>query len=197
MSAPPDDFPALLERLRNRDEDAWRELYDGCKDLVLRRVRRWLSKRVRPLCAEEDLAQDVWAAFFVRLQTEPFATRGHVLGFLCRVARNKACDLNRKRLDGRHLTLRRRLSLDEANRAEGGIPAPGPSACERVMAQDEWDNLARQRPRFQVLVDRLRQGGMQLEAALTLGLSERQVRRLVDSLRIVVQGGIPDPTLAV
>ena len=57
------DVTACLERVRQRDQTAARELVDHLYPLVIRIVRSHLPRRV----AEEDLAQDVFLKMFTRL----------------------------------------------------------------------------------------------------------------------------------
>jgi len=57
------DLPACLERVRNRDQSAARELVDHLYPLVIKIVRSHLPRRVQ----EEDLAQEVFMKMFARL----------------------------------------------------------------------------------------------------------------------------------
>jgi len=60
---PPFDLVGCLERVRERDQVAARELVDHLYPLVIRIVRAHLPRRV----SEEDLAQDVFLKMFTRL----------------------------------------------------------------------------------------------------------------------------------
>jgi RNA polymerase sigma-70 factor (ECF subfamily) len=57
------DLAGRLERVRQRDQVAARELVDHLYPLVIRIVRSHLPRRV----AEEDLAQDIFLKMFTRL----------------------------------------------------------------------------------------------------------------------------------
>ena len=57
------DFAACLERVRQRDQIAARELVGHLYPLVIRIVRAHLPRRV----AEEDLAQEIFLKMFTRL----------------------------------------------------------------------------------------------------------------------------------
>src|ERR1051326_684207 len=59
----PFDVPGCLDRIRQRDQAAARELVDHLYPLVIRIVRSHLPRRV----AEEDLAQEVFMKMFTRL----------------------------------------------------------------------------------------------------------------------------------
>jgi RNA polymerase sigma factor (sigma-70 family) len=62
--APSLDVAACLQRVRQRDQAAARELVDHLYPLVIRIVRSHLPRRV----AEEDLAQEVFLKMFTRLE---------------------------------------------------------------------------------------------------------------------------------
>jgi RNA polymerase sigma-70 factor (ECF subfamily) len=57
------DMPACLERVRRRDEDAARELFQHLYPLVIKVVRSHLPRRV----SEEDLTQTVFMKIFANL----------------------------------------------------------------------------------------------------------------------------------
>ena len=60
----PFDLAGCLERVRQRDQAAARELVDHLYPLVIRIVRAHLPRRV----AEEDLAQEIFLKMFTRLE---------------------------------------------------------------------------------------------------------------------------------
>ena len=59
---PPFDLAGCLDRVRQRDQVAARELVDHLYPLVIRIVRSHLPRRV----AEEDLCQEVFMKMFSR-----------------------------------------------------------------------------------------------------------------------------------
>lgn len=61
--APPFDLAGCLERVRQRDQRAARELVEHLYPLVIRIVRSHLPRRVQ----EEDLAQDIFLKMFTRI----------------------------------------------------------------------------------------------------------------------------------
>jgi RNA polymerase sigma-70 factor (ECF subfamily) len=63
MSEPVLDMPACLERIRNRDEDAARQLFHHLYPLVIKVVRSHLPRRMD----EEDLIQTVFMKVFANL----------------------------------------------------------------------------------------------------------------------------------
>jgi len=60
---PPFDLVGCLDRVRQRDQTAARELVDHLYPLVIRIVRSHLPRRV----AEEDLSQEIFLKMFTRL----------------------------------------------------------------------------------------------------------------------------------
>lgn len=62
-AAPPFDLAGCLDRVRQRDQAAARELVDHLYPLVIRIVRSHLPRRV----LEEDLAQEVFMKMFSRM----------------------------------------------------------------------------------------------------------------------------------
>jgi len=63
MADEPFDMPGCLDRVRQRDQVASRQLVEHLYPLVIRIVRSHLPRRV----AEEDLAQDIFLKMFTRL----------------------------------------------------------------------------------------------------------------------------------
>src|SRR6478736_6004172 len=63
-AAPPFDLAGCLDRVRQRDQTASRQLVDHLYPLVIRIVRSHLPRRV----AEEDLAQDIFLKMFTRIE---------------------------------------------------------------------------------------------------------------------------------
>lgn len=63
MADEPFDLPGCLDRVRQRDQAASRQLVEHLYPLVIRIVRSHLPRRV----AEEDLAQDIFLKMFTRL----------------------------------------------------------------------------------------------------------------------------------
>jgi len=64
MNEPGLDLPACLERVRQRDEEAARQLMDYLHPLVIKLVRAHLPRRT----SEEDLEQTVFMKVFTKLE---------------------------------------------------------------------------------------------------------------------------------
>jgi RNA polymerase sigma-70 factor (ECF subfamily) len=76
------DMPDCLRRVRERDEDAARELFDHLHPLVIKVVRSHLPRRM----SEEDLIQTVFMKVFVNL--DQYSGRAPLEHWVSRVAVN-------------------------------------------------------------------------------------------------------------
>lgn len=87
----------LLERLRDGDEDAFRELFDAHHAMLVRLALAYVKS---PAVAEE-IAQDTWTAVFDALPT--FEGRSSLKTWIARIAINRA--KTRAQRDGRQVPL--------------------------------------------------------------------------------------------
>src|SRR5262249_38900013 len=101
-----------------------------------------------------------------------------------RIARNKVTDAARQRLALRR-DVNRENSLDgSAEFAVENLRAADPTPSEVVGTEESWEALGRDgHPEQGKLLYMLRNGYTQEEIARVLGLSVRQVQRLVQKLR--------------
>jgi RNA polymerase sigma-70 factor (ECF subfamily) len=76
------DMPDCLRRVRERDEDAARELFDHLHPLVIKVVRSHLPRRI----SEEDLIQTVFMKVFVNL--DQYSGRAPLEHWVSRIAVN-------------------------------------------------------------------------------------------------------------
>ncbi len=76
------DMPDCLRRVRERDEDAARELFDHLHPLVIKVVRSHLPRRM----SEEDLIQTVFMKVFVNL--DQYSGRAPLEHWVSRIAVN-------------------------------------------------------------------------------------------------------------
>src|SRR5579863_6560699 len=82
MSESDFDMSACLERVRRRDEDAARELFQHLYPLVIKVVRSHLPRRM----SEEDLMQTVFMKVFVNL--DQYSGRAPLEHWVSRIAVN-------------------------------------------------------------------------------------------------------------
>src|SRR5438067_8349510 len=97
MGKDPNEFFALMERLREGSEDAARTLIERYGRHLLYVIRRNLDERLRAKFDSLDFMQDVWASFFVRPPpSQIFATEEAFFRFLLAMARNKVHEAVRR-----------------------------------------------------------------------------------------------------
>src|SRR5580698_7482263 len=102
MSEPGFDMPACLERVRQRDEEAARLLFQHLHPLVLKIVRSHLPRRM----SEEDLTQTVFMKVFANL--DQYSARAPFEHWVSRIAVNtciKALRAEKVRPELRHADL--------------------------------------------------------------------------------------------
>ena len=133
MADPDLDVAACLKRVRQRDEDAARDLVAHLYPLVIKIVRAHRPHRV----AEEDLAQDIFLKMFARLDQYrglvPFAH------WVSRIAVSTSLDAlraHRRRPELRRADLSEAESdlLDAVTR-DDKAPAPGHALAARELAE--------------------------------------------------------------
>ena len=149
-------------------------------------VRRRLHDRLRPHYDSLDFVQEVWASF---LALDPgryrFADPDALVGFLCRVARNKVVEVFRKRFATTKHDITREVPYPpEGEDSRNGVPGPGPTPSQAAMAGERWADLVRRLPEgHRVVLERLREGHTHEEVAALLSINVRTVERIVRRLK--------------
>lgn len=179
------DIARLIERFHAGDPGALADLYAEYGGVIRAAVRRRLPDRLRQEYDSLDFAHDVWASVCrMGPGKHRFATAAELGGFLARVAQNKVIDVCRRRESDRADITRERPIGRTADGVE--IPLPGREATpsQFAIADERWAALAARlsRPEVAVLA-RIREGYTQEEVAAMAGISDRQVRRIVDRAR--------------
>jgi RNA polymerase sigma-70 factor (ECF subfamily) len=124
---------ALLRRLRDRDERAFKELIEGHRDRVYNITFRMLGNRSEA----EDVAQEVFITVFKQIET--FRGDSKFSTWLYRVTVNH-CKNRIKYLARRHD--RDRDELDEtATGTNGQIGGPMPKAPDRALEGSQMEQL--------------------------------------------------------
>jgi RNA polymerase sigma factor (sigma-70 family) len=183
----PDDqmFYDLLGGIHAGSEEAARQFLTRYGKYLRHVIRRHMIQKLRAKFDSEDFLQDVCISFFSHPPgPEVFSDPTALLGFLDKIARNKVADAARQRLAQRR-DLNRENSLDgSAKYAVENLEAADPSASEVLGTEESWEALGRGGHADQgKLLYMLRNGYTQEEIARVLGLSVRQVQRLVQKLR--------------
>ena len=126
------DIAACLERVRQRDQIAARELVDHLYPLVIRIVRSHLPRRV----AEEDLAQEVFLKMFTRLDQYKGAVA--FTHWVSRIAVTTCIDqlrAQKRRPEYRWADLSEKEAevLDQVLTSEGEVPANDALAARELV----------------------------------------------------------------
>jgi RNA polymerase sigma factor (sigma-70 family) len=179
------EFHDLMERVRHGSDDAGRELLVRYGPLILRVVRRKLSKELRPKFDSMDFAQAVWASFYGDKSRLLELDRPEALiGRLVDMAKNKVIDEFRRRV-----TADCHEHDDAAPIADDAPPAPEQpderthTPSQEAMANDLWRRLVAGQPDDLQEIVRLRMVGLTCEEiADRLGMASRTVRRRLDEL---------------
>jgi len=178
-------FYDLLRGIKEGSEDAARQFLAQYGKYIRHVVRRHMIQKLRAKFDSEDFLQDVCVSFFSHPPgPEEFSDPAALLAFLGKIARNKVTDAARQRLAQRR-DVNRENSLDgSAQFAVENLQGADPSASEIVRTEESWEALGQGgHPDQKKLLHMLRNGYTQEEIARVLGLSVRQVQRLVQKLR--------------
>ena len=191
---PEDDrlFYDLLQGIKEGSEEAARQFLALYGQYIRHVVRRHMIQKLRAKFDSEDFLQDVCVSFFSHPPSpEQFSDPAALLGFLGKITRNKVTDAARQRLAQR-CDVNRENSLDgSAQFAVENLRAADPSPSEAATADESWEALDRGHPNQRKLLHMLRNGYTQEEVARVLGLSVRQIQRLVQKLRERIAGDEP------
>jgi RNA polymerase sigma-70 factor (ECF subfamily) len=180
-------FQDSIRRIRQSDEQAAREFLERYWPQLLGAVRAELNRhaKLRRLFDPEDFAQDALFELFAHgLPEETVATGEGVTGLILGTARHMVLRAARKYLDAakRDLRRQRRLSEDELGRHRPVKREPTPA--EAALARDDWEHLLAGLPRdYGRVLELVREGYSEDEAARATGLSDRTVRRIVEHVR--------------
>jgi RNA polymerase sigma factor (sigma-70 family) len=183
------DFAALIESARLGDEAAVAALLGRFEPEIRMMVRVRLPRILRNQLDSMDIVQAVWTSVFTGKSDEvgKFADVGQFRGFLAGVARNKVYEEHRRRTRTKKYDLGREERL-YVRKGERDVPrevfASDPTPSEEVQADDRLGQLIQGRSPEEVeIVDLRRQGLTFDEIARQLGIGERSVRRVIESIR--------------
>jgi RNA polymerase sigma factor (sigma-70 family) len=181
MSTTENEFECLMERIRDGDAEAGRILFERYgKDIQLI-VRRRLNRRLRSQFDSVDFAQDAWASFFdIPTERYTFQTPEELVAFLAHLAHRKLIDAHRQRFQGAKRNMRRVRSI-QPDRNEP--PARQPTPSQFALAEDEWERMLHNKPpKLRKALELLRAGYGHHEIISMLGIHQRMLQRLIQSL---------------
>lgn len=177
-----DDFPELMAGLRNRDDDAVRELFRRYERFLRAAVRRRLHARLRTTFDSIDFVQDVWTSFIAAPEERyTFENSQALLGFLTRVARNKVIEAVRHG-QSQKADVSRHTDLDGAG--VDGVANRNPTPSQFAIEAEEWGRLLAQFPAgHRQILFRLREGYNYDDIAEMTGVSLSTVNRIVRRIK--------------
>lgn len=186
-------FHALMQRVRDGDQEAAWTLLDTYGRFVLHVVRQHLSPQLRSKFDSMDFVQNVWASFF----REPEAIRDFshpkdLVNYLRAMARNKLGMEARRRFQTAKYDVGREASLtSESEKSPASEPdqldTRQPTPSQIAMVREQWQRwLARQTPCHQEVVRMRFSGASYDEIAQSLQINERTARRVVERLMLTI-----------
>jgi RNA polymerase sigma factor (sigma-70 family) len=176
------DFATLMQRLREGDQEAGRELFERCGPRILFIIRKRMNEKLRSQYDSADFSQAVWTSFFTIPPDElTFASEKELTSYLATMARNKVIDGVRKRTLPHQKDMKRERSLDGSVKAQAAqVPTAQPSASQVFVAEEEWAQMQARVPAHKrPILELLRQGYSQVEIARKLNMDEKTIRRLL------------------
>ena len=187
-------FEELIRRVRDRDQDAARELvqrYEGAIRRVIRIHMR--DAQMRRLLDSTDVCQSVLASFFIRtaLGQYEIGSPAELLSLLTTIARNKLAN-QANRIRAKRRDIRREMgSGDEADFLPDQASDPSEQASAREILEKVRERLA---PPERYLADQRSLGRSWQELASELGGTDVALRKqLTRALNKVMVGlGLED-----
>jgi RNA polymerase sigma factor (sigma-70 family) len=184
-----DDFAELMSRAQSEDPAAIRDFLARFEREVQMMVRARLPRRLRTQYDSVDFVQAVWKSFFLDLRDQPrdFDNAEHLRKFLAGVVRNKVQEQHRRltRTEKYNVTREQSLYIRRGDRdVLRDVISPDPSPSDEAQERDRLAQLLAGRGPIEVAVVTLRRQGLTHdEIAARVGINERSVRRIIESLR--------------
>lgn len=174
------ELQSLLERVRQGDGDAARELLVHFEPHVRRVVRRRLPVVMRSKFDSMDFVQSVWGDFFPKLARGEidFESPQRLARFLALVAQAKVTNEFRRRF-GKKLDIHKEVAM-----GNGLIYVPGKTGdatpSQNLAANERLEAILSGRPETHKKVLEMRSQGFTFdEIAEKLGITERTARRIL------------------
>jgi RNA polymerase sigma factor (sigma-70 family) len=180
----PGNIQELLARIKNGDEGAARELLARYETKVRLVVRRQLPRLLRSRFDSLDFLQSVWGSFFFKIRTGPndLDEEQNLVTFLAWAARNKVIDEYRRAATQRQ-DIKREEPLDRVTNKDDCL-ASGDTPSQLAEANETYDRLRELLPEEQrVILEMKAEGHSSREIGDLLGVSERTVQRVLESLK--------------
>lgn len=171
-------FRQLLARVSAGDKLASEQIVEEYGAHILRAVRRRMNRAIRDSFDSEDFAQAVWASFFGHISVvERIGSQGELAGFLSRMASNKVIDAGRRKQVRQETEAPEQLpGVEKDHRRQLSQPTPSQFA----VANEQWERLTDdEQERNKELLRLRKNGATHAEIAKSMGVTDRQVRRIL------------------
>jgi RNA polymerase sigma factor (sigma-70 family) len=178
------NIQALLDRIKDGDEGAARELLTRYESKVRLVVHRQLPRLLRSRFDSVDFLQSVWGSFFHRIRTGPNDLKDErkLITFLAWAARNKVIDQYR-RVATQKQDIRREERLETGAQEDEHL-ASGDTPSQLAEAHEIYDRLRDLLPADRRIILELKAAGHSCrEIGARLGMSERTVQRVLEDLK--------------
>lgn len=170
----------LIQEVKNGNPQAAEEFFRKYEPKILTVIRRRMNGKVRDRYDSQDFTQAVWCSFFTNPdEYAGISTEEELLRLLIRMASNKTIDAGR------------RVQVRKDRPAGSGVDSSEifqdlrrnfkePTPSQHVQAKEEYSRLKQDETPSHIMVFELRCNGLtQSEIAEKVGISERQVRRIL------------------
>jgi RNA polymerase sigma-70 factor (ECF subfamily) len=180
----------LLERWKDGDEDAARELFQLYEDRLLNLARQRISQRFGGRLDPEDVVQSVFRTFFKRTRDGKFHIEksDDLWKLLARITVHKTF-----RQIAFHQAAKRNVNLEKC---QGGDPQDhvltlldrGPTPQMANQFVDQVEHFLKQlRPEHRQILELRMQGYKDVEIAQKVNVSDRTIRRVMEQVRSLAE----------
>lgn len=195
-----ENFPRLLEALRNGDQQAMTLVCQHYGDWLRGVIRGAIHPRVRQRYDSVDFVQSTWVSLLTQRERLPqLASSDELARYLARIAFNRVHDASRESFRTKKRDMRRECGLSALERGQGGHAAikdrrqarPSEFFCARERMDNINQCLEQFPPHMRQIPRRRAFGESFLNIARSIGVHERTVRRfLKDLLRVICGDGV-------
>jgi RNA polymerase sigma factor (sigma-70 family) len=178
-----DEFQRLWNALHSGDSAEFQQLVGDCTPHLLKVIRRRLDRRMRARFDSIDFTQAVWLSFVAQAERLPeFQDANELRKYLGEMAKNKVIDEVRRQLGGQQRDITRELPLSPSG-ADRPMHAVRSTPSQFAMADERLERLKSGKPPAHQQIIQLKLEGESVpNIAQAVGLSERQVRRVLIAL---------------
>jgi RNA polymerase sigma factor (sigma-70 family) len=183
-------FDELWRAIQAGQSVEYRQLVEDCTPYLLKVVRRRLDRRLRRRFDSIDFTQAVWVSFVAKLDQLPTIANAYELrGYLAQMASNKVSDEVRRQYDAQKRDVTRERTNHTSDLMKS-VSERQPTPSQFAMANERLERLMAGRSHEHQRIIQLRFEGEEVpNIAVAVGLSQRQVRRVLCALELEYGGG--------